>query len=317
MAEAASHAKHWADYGERGAAWGPATIAFVYRLLGRTACLVFMAPVILYFYAAGAGQRRASLDYLARVWRANGWTPAPGHWQGLKHFFSFGAATLDKFAAWIGRVGRSDIDGIDGALFQQMRSDPRGAMLLSGHVGTTDIIRAIATREQKRPVNVIVHTAHAEKYNRLIARFAPESSVRLIQASEVGLGTALHLSAAIERGEWIVIMGDRVSVRHQERTIEVNFLGAPALLPQGPFLLATLLRCPVYMLFCVEKDRRKRVHFSLLTEAAGAPREARTERLQDLAQRYAAVLEDIVRSAPYQWFNFYDYWARPLAGTGR
>src|SRR5262249_51941224 len=160
-----------------------------------------------------------SIDYLRRVWAANGQRPRPGLREALIHFLTFGAAVVDKFGAWIGDTGRSDVEGIDSPLFRAMRSDSRGALLLSAHVGSTDVIRAIVPRDRKRPVNVIVHTGNAEKYNRLIRRFAPESQIRLIEATSFGMATAMHLSAAIERGELVVMMADRVSVRHGERAV--------------------------------------------------------------------------------------------------
>ncbi|MEJ0058656.1 MAG: hypothetical protein WDM79_03265 [Terricaulis sp.] len=142
--------------------------------------------------------------------------------------------------------------------------------------------------------------------------------MRLIQAAEVGLGTALHLSAAIERGEWIVIMGDRVSVKHEERTIDVNFPGragasAAGAVPAGDFVALPLS-------ICCSASRRTVASaciFSVLSESAATPPRSPQRAPQEMAQRYAGALEDIVRAAPYQWFNFYDYWARPLAGTGR
>ena len=166
-------AKHWADYAERGDAWGPNLLAFIYRRIGRTACLIVMAPVILYFYAFGARQRRASLDYLRRVRRARGESGQPGYWDGLRHFFSFGKSLVDKFGAWLGHLRRSDIDGIESDALARARRDPRGAIIISAHVGNPEIIRAVATREQRRRVQVVVHTKHARHFNAMLERFAP------------------------------------------------------------------------------------------------------------------------------------------------
>lgn len=304
---------HWADLAERGAHWGPATLAVVYRSVGRSACLAVMAPVILYFYATGRRQRRASLDYLARVWRAQGQAPEPGHWQGLRHFFAFGSATLDRLAAWTGQVRRSDIDEIDAAAFVTARHDPRGALVISAHVGNPDVLRAVCAQERHRRINVIVHTRHAEHFNRVMQRFAPESAVRLIEASDLGVGLAMRMSEAIERGEWIVIMGDRISVRHGERAVAAELLGAPVAIPQGPFLLAAALQCPMYYMFCPKVGGRYRVRFGKIADRVALPRQDRSGAMHELARAYVTPLEAAIREAPYQWFNFFDYWARPSA----
>lgn len=305
----AETAKHWAEQSERGDAWGPALMGFVYRVLGRTICLIVMAPVISYFYVAGARQRRASLDYLARVRRVQGKPGNPTHVHGLKHFFAFGESLVDKFGAWTGRIDRVDVDAIDGSNFDAMRNDARGSLIISAHVGATEIVRALASRYQRRRITIVIHSAHAKHYNALISRFAPQSQVSLVQAAEFDIAIAMSLSAAIERGEWVVIMGDRMPVRPTERGVIANFLGAPAQFPPGPFILAAALRCPVYTLFCSKQNGRHRVSVSLLSDGVSLGRRNRDAALSAQVQQYAGALEALVLSAPYQWFNFYDYWA--------
>lgn len=312
---APERAGHWADEDERGASWGPALIGFIYRVLGRTVSLIVLAPVILYFYAAGARQRRASLKYLRRVWRVQGRTDQPNHWHGLRHFFSFGVSLVDRFGAWTGRIDRKDVDAIDGAAFEAMRNDKRGSLIISAHVGAVEIVRALAMRYQTRPLTIVIHSAQAPRYNALIRRFAPQSQVSLVQASEFDIATAMSLSAAVERGEWIVIMGDRMPVRQSSRAIVAQFLGGPTQFPQGPFVLAAALRCPVYTLLCTRLNGKHSVQVRALSDEVAMPRRNRQAALQTLVQHYADALEAVVLAAPYQWFNFYDYWPEDTGGT--
>lgn len=305
----AETAKHWAEESERGDAWGPALMGFIYRMLGRTICLIVMAPVIFYFYVAGARQRRASLDYLARIWKVQGRPGKPSHLHGLQHFFAFGESLVDKFGAWTGRLDRVDVDAIDGGNFDAMRNDTRGSLIISAHVGATEIVRALASRYQRRRITIVIHSAQAKHYNALIERFAPQSQVSLVQASEFDVSVAMALSAAIERGEWVVIMGDRMPVKRSERGVTADFLGSPAQFPSGPFVLAAALKCPVYTLFCSKQNGRHRVNVSLLTDGVSIGRRNRDAALAGLVQQYAVALEALVLAAPYQWFNFYDYWA--------
>ncbi len=300
--------------GERGADWGPALMATIYRTLGRGVCLAVLAPVIFYFYLAGAKQRRASQDYLARVWRVSGRAGRPGHWHGLLHFFAFGESLIDKFAAWIGHIDRDDVEAMASPGFEALRDDPRGALILSAHVGATEIIRAIASRHERRRVNVVYHTTNAKQYNDMIKRFAPNSRVALIEAGNFDVTTAMTLSEAVGRGEWVVMMGDRMPVKASMRGVKVDFLGAPAFMPQGPFVLAAALRCPIYLMFCTKQNNRHRVQVSLMNdETASMPRHNRKQALQALVERFARALEALVVAAPYQWFNFYDFWAKPEA----
>ena len=47
------------------------------------------------------------------------------------------------------------------------------------------------------------------------------------------------------------------------------------------------------------------------------PRATREARLQALAATYARWLEDLVARSPYDWFNFYDFWADDPISIGR
>jgi predicted LPLAT superfamily acyltransferase len=137
-----------------------------------------------------------------------------------------------------------------------------------------------------------------------------------VHAAEFDIASAMTLSAAIERGEWVVIMGDRMPVRKSGRPIRVDFLGSPAPFPPGPFIFAAALRCPIYTLFCTKLNGRHRVSLSLLSDGLALPRRNREAALEDLVRRYAAALEAQVLAAPYQWFNFYDYWAASDGDAG-
>lgn len=308
----------WAETQERGANWGPALMAFIYRQMGRTLCLIVMVPVMLYFFATGARQRRASLSYLRRVWPVSGRPGRPGLWHSFRHFFAFGESMIDRFAAWIGQIDRKDVEAIDGAAFDAMRADKRGSLILSAHVGATEIVRAIATRYQPRRINIVVHTRHAAHFNAVIEKVAPQSLISLIQASEFDLASSMAVSAAIERGEWVVMMGDRLAVKKGGRAIMVEFLGEPAPFPEGPFTLAAVLHCPVHTLFCIRQGKRYKAHVALLTDGLEArPRSKRGEAIEALAQAFARTVERLVQEAPYQWFNFYDYWRQDVGIRAR
>ena len=55
--------------------------------------------------------------------------------------------------------------------------------------------------------------------------------------------------------------------------------------------------------------------FEPFAERVAIPRGQRGPALDALLTRYAQRLEHYVRVAPYNWFNFHDFWARPVAGS--
>ncbi len=308
--------ERWFELGERGAYWGLSFAGAVYRVLGRTVCRIVLTPAVIYFYLTGHTQRRASSEYLLRA-HAMGWLARkPGPGAGLRHFLSFAFGALDTLEAWTGRLKASDLDGLDRPSVDAARRLPGGALLITAHVGNPDVMRAVATLSRHRGVTVLVHTIHAERFNRLIARMTPEAPVKLIQVTQIDIGVAMRLAEAAANGEWVVITGDRIAVNDGEASSTlVDFMGGKARLPIGPYVLASALKCPVYTLFCPRRGSRYLIEMEQLADQVSLPRGDRATVIRGLAQTYAGRLERTLAKAPFQWFNFYDYWT-PANASG-
>jgi len=285
--------------------WGLALVASAYRLLGRRVCAWAIAPIVLYFYLSGPEQRRASLDYLGRV------LGRPARFaDGFRHFRDFAGRALDAFAAWSGAIPTSAMEIATPETLAEAAATRRGALLVVSHHGNAELSRALMDPDLRARLTILVHTSHAENYNRLLARHRGEEPNRTIQVAEIGPDTAIVLRERIERGEWVAMAGDRVPVLSHGRVGRVPFLGEMAEFSQGPWLLAALLDCPVYLLFC-RRVGEGRWSFSLepFAERIVLPRGRRAEALAEQAARYAARLEAECRAAPTQWYNFFSFWA--------
>lgn len=298
----------WAAMRERGAYWGLRILARLYKIFGRTICLAVMTPVIFYFFATGREQREGSEDYLARLWRAGLLSKQPTLWMSFRHFMAFGASALDKLAAWIGDIPETRLKGVTSGLLAEVEASNKGAFVITAHLGNPEVVRAIAVLGSHVCVNVLMHTEHAQLFNRLIKEFSPNSPVRAFPVTRVGADTAMVLSQAIERGEWVVIAGDRVPVSQEGRVVDVPFLGELAPFPQGPYILGSLLKAPAYLLFCVRAKNGFDVHFSKFADRIELPRGDRIGAIRRYASLFAGALEARLAEAPLQWFNFYSFW---------
>jgi predicted LPLAT superfamily acyltransferase len=309
----AAPATHWAGLAERGLYWGLQISAWAYRLLGRRGCMALLAPVVLYFYLTAGERRRASLDFLARAFAASGRSP-PGWWDGYRHFMSFARRALDSFIAWMGRMPADVVMPVEVSALDEAIAQTRGAVFIVSHHGNVDISRALLDADTRRRVVVLMHTRHAENYNRILREFNPEAAVNTFQVTEMGPDTAIALEQRVENGDWLFIAGDRTPVGGGRRTSVAPFLGAAAEFSQGPYLLAALLDCPVYLFFCRREGERYGLRVERLAERIVLPRGRRGEALATYAATYAARLEKHVLEDPFQWYNFYDFW-RPSGST--
>lgn len=306
-------ARHWAGLGEVTFVGGIRLLYALHRRLGRWPFLLALYPVVSVYWLLHGQARAASRDYLRHAHAAGLLPRAPRLRDSLRHFLAFADAVLDKLLAASGAfpTSRVRIDGID--YVEQLLERGRGGLFVTAHVGCLELCQATAERVPSLRLTVLVHTRHAERFNALLAELRPQSNLRLLQVTELGPGTAQLLDACVARGEWVAIVGDRVSVTGT-RSVPARFLGREAPFPAGPWVLAALLRCPVVLLACVRETDGYRVSLEPFREQVTLPRRARDAALAALAADYAAWLERLVRRAPYQWFNFFRFWDQPVDG---
>jgi predicted LPLAT superfamily acyltransferase len=229
----------------------------------------------------------------------------------VRHFGAFAEAILDKMLVWGGVFDLSRVRVHGAQTLTAMLAQGRGAVLVCAHLGNLDLCRALSLRTPGVEVTVLVHTRHALAFNAMLARLDPRSALNLMQVTDMNPAMAMALSERVGRGGLVVIAGDRVPVSGGRHVAHAAFLGHTAAFPVGPYVLAAVLGCPLYTMFCTRDRSGHDVHFEPRRDAVVLPRRGREEALAQLAGEYAVRLERHVRRAPLEWFNFYDFWHLP------
>lgn len=300
---------HWAQIGESSFILGMRLLFWLNRAGGRAVFRLALYPVIFWYVLVKPAARGASRDYLAHLHAFGGGLTPPPRWHAVfAHFMAFGETLLDKLRAWSGeRDWRLHFEGDRHML--DLMAQGRGAVVVMAHMGNLEISRVSGAMRGLR-INAMVHTRHAERFNALLHSLDPASGLSLLQVGALDPGSAMQLAAKVEAGEFIMIAGDRVPLDDSRATIRLPFLGEEADFPIGPYVLASLLRCP---LLCMLTSQREGVHHFTLDTLANEVRLDRRDRLagvRPLAQRFVARLEAECLAAPLQWFNFFPFWVR-------
>jgi predicted LPLAT superfamily acyltransferase len=232
------------------------------------------------------------------------------------HFMRFGKAMLDKVASWKGDLvfGR-DVQFAPGAEELVTRHQAGGRLILASHLGDIEVCRALGQLQGKVVINALVFTEHAQRFKAILEGIAPVAGVNLIPVTDIGPEVAIGLKEKLDQGEWVAIVGDRTSVHThrggQRRVIWSQFMGKAAPFPQGPFVLASILRCPVLLMFALQEGKQLTIHCEEFASTLNLPRNAREAGLQAVVDRYAARLEHYALLSPLDWFNFFDFWSLP------
>jgi len=299
----------WAATRERGALFTMWLMFHTVKLLSGPLTMPFVYLCTAYFFISSRRARAASRDYLTRVAAAapdRGVNPRP--LTVYRHFLAFARSIVDKQDAWLGRIDYARIGIEDHARMRVLAQGSRGVLLIGSHLGNLELCRALATLNRRVRLNVLVHTRHSKSFNQVL-RMAGATQVELLQVTDLSVATALMLKSRVDQGEWVVIAGDRVPV-HGGRTVDVQLLGAPAPMPVGPYVLASVLECPVHLLFCLRRPTGYRVFFEPFCAQVRWQRAQRDAIIADLAQRFATRLEHYLLMEPLQWFNFYPFWRK-------
>jgi predicted LPLAT superfamily acyltransferase len=309
---AATDTSRWSRVAERGSLWGMRVTVWCFRRLGRVPTLALVHAIVAYFFVTDGPGRRASAAYLRRVFS----TPAgraalgrpPGTWQCFLHYREFALAIVDRLALWFGRSEEFEFEVHGNEHADRLAEQRRGGIVLGAHLGSFDALRLLAER-QRRVVSVLMFTAHARRINAIFRELSPDAEARVIEVDPSSTHAVFEIRERVRRGELIAILGDRIEPGGRGRASRVSLLGGPVSLPQAPFLLAGLLGCPVLLMVALRRGpARYEVFTEQLVERVELPRREREKCVAELLAAYAGRLEHYCERAPYQWFNFFDYW---------
>lgn len=299
---------HWADLGESTFVAGIWFLYGVYRFFGRLPFRFFLYPVVSYYWLTRPMARRSSMEYLERLQASKSvFRGKPGWWQSYKHFLQFGDTLLDKLLAIGGNYPGEKLC-LDGhqPIWDELEKQ-QGCLIVTAHLGCLELMQTASTWKRKFKVNILVHTAHATSFNRILNRINPEAGVNFLQVTQFNAPVAMMLADRIAAGEIVAIAGDRVPTTG-DRMVNVEFLGKPAPFPAGPYLMASLLNCAAYAMACVRDGDGYALKVKKLADAVATPRNKRSEMIEQQATKYAAWLECRVAESPFDWFNFFPFW---------
>lgn len=291
----------WFSQQERSSTFWLHTIIWIARHLGRHVARALLYPITAYFVASSSVTRKASRQFLSKALDRE-----PGLKDVYRHHHCFASVILDRVFLLAGREELLDIriHGYQMALNQLAKG--KGAILLGSHLGSFEALRVLGTLEGKINLKVLMIEEHNQVITRLLNMLNPD-----IANSVIALGqpdTFIRVRESLEQKDLIGMLGDRVV--DDDKNMHCEFFGQPAGFPLGPMLLAAALKVPVILFYGLYLGgNRYDVHFELLTEGIDLPREQRMQRVRELTCEYAHQLEIKARQAPWNWFNFYDYWA--------
>ncbi|HKT20789.1 MAG TPA: hypothetical protein VJR47_22240 [Stellaceae bacterium] len=292
----------WVARRERGAAAAIKLIVWIALHLRRPATRLLLYPICLYFLTFSKDSRAASRDYLHRTLNRG-----PRLADSFRHYFAFASCVLDRVYLLNDQIDLFEvvIEGED--LVKAELAHGTGGFLFGAHLGSFEILRALAHRQPDIKLSLLMYEENARKINSVLDAINPDLALEVIALGHTD--SMLAVEQRLDQGHLIGILADRGISSGAEEEAEIEFLGEPARFPVGPFRLAAVLRRRVFMMVGLYRGgRRYEVHFEPLVDFTDLPRAAQREEIVLALRRYVTRLQYYCRAAPYNWFNFYDFW---------
>jgi predicted LPLAT superfamily acyltransferase len=189
-------------------------------------------------------------------------------------------------------------------------ADGQGVLLVGAHVGSFEVLRVVGRQRGKMRVAMVMYEDNARKINAVLQAINPEAAQDIIPLGRPD--AMMRVRDRLTEGCLVGMLGDRLLDAEGDAGVVLPFLGGHARFPAGPWRLALLLRRPVFFMAGLYLGgNRYRVQFEPLADFSQVARECRAQAQQAAMHTYVAMLERVVRQAPYNWFNFYDFWLEP------
>jgi len=268
---------------------------------GRAPAYLLLRFVAFWYVVADKKTREAVQGFYGRLGLHSGFKRI------YEHICSFGRSLIDGFAfLYVRNHGFTfSYDGeeyIHEALVQK-----RGLILISAHVGNMEIAGNLLSKRIRSPINFLMLDEEREEIKRVFADAIANRQFKTIPVSQDPLNTMIKVQKALSANEIVCVAADRISGSEEFR--EIEFLGAKARFPVGPFLFGAITRAPVIAVFTAKiAPSRFLLKVYSQYDFAHVNRENRNQEMLQAMTSWVEHLENFVRQYPDQWFNMYDFW---------
>lgn len=273
-------------------------------LIGPHLARLLLGPVCLYFFLVKSDARAASRHFLARALER-----PPTMRDTWRHLWTFSQVLLDRVYL-LGQDGRGiTLDAAHPEALAEVVDQGQGCLLLGSHLGSFEASRAIKRARPNVVLRLVMDRQHSPAATAFLEALNPQLAAQVL---DIGAqpGAGLAMLPALESGALVALLADRP--RGGEKTVVAEFFGQAAHFPAAPHEIAMVTQAPVVMFWGLHRGPgHYQIIFERLPAPKRVPRAQRTQEIERSVQRYAARLEHHARQAPYNWFNFYDFWAEP------
>ncbi len=220
-------------------------------------------------------------------------------------FVSQGKHLIDRSAMVSGeKKFNLRLKGYD-QLIGLVKNKKQGFILLTSHFGNWQIAMS-ALKKLDKKVYLLMRPENNPAVSKSLKFDSSGENIEIISADK-SIDSAFKIINILKQGAIVSIMGDR---HYGFSSIEVPFLNKKAKFPYGAFMIAASLNCPIVTLLSAKLST-----FSYIVDTTNIfypnyenNKNKKESQIRKWVEKYVKVLENYVKSYPYQCFLFHDIW---------
>ena len=295
-------AMNWRHQQERSNLAIMKLMVWISLTFGRAIGRIVLYGIAVYFLLFAPRARKASREYLGR---------ALGRWaewsDGFRHVLSFATTIHDRIYLLNDRFDLFDIEVIGADALLGVLDRQPGALLIGAHLGSFEVLRAVGRNRAGLKVAMLMYEENARKINATLEAINPRATEGIIALGR--MESMLEARDKLDHGYLVGMLADRGL--DGDVAVDCEFLGKTARFPLGPFRMAAMLQRPVFFMAGLYLGgNRYQIHFEQLADFSDTSRSEREAAMRAAQQRYVERLNHFCRLAPYNWFNFFDFWEK-------
>ncbi len=278
---------------------------FIYGLIflgGRGLAYLFLYPLV-FIYTMFPTVRNKSHAYIERCFSPT------STWSFFKHTYrlnlTFARTLVDRAALGIlGTVSVSSTEK-ERSLCRDLLAEKKGLILLSAHVGCWQL--AVNLMEFLPGKKHVLYYRNPHDNDKTVAEHGKRTAPFDFINPAGPLGGVVEMMSALQRGEVICGMGDRV-FGEEKNAVSVQFLGGTVRVPYSFYRLAAATGAPIVIMFFPWLKRGKFASHTAKVLRVN-DRGAGKENYVSFAQQFMDELAAFCIQYPYQFFNYFDLWS--------
>lgn len=264
--------------------------------------LYCLLPMVAAFYLL-AKRRQAAAIY-RYLHQRQGWGRLKSLIGCYRNHILFGKNLLDRFYVYAGHKDKFRVDRRGQEEFLKYANSKEPLIVLGSHIGNYEISSYVCGGLE-RPLKVLAYAGETPQMQRFRSSAMAENKIAMIPVRP-DMSHIIDIHNALENGEIFSQMADRLL--YNKRACKCEFLGEEALFPTGIYYIAERFRAKVVALFILRGKKTFEYEVVVRPITINSGIVGREARAKAYAMEYVAVLEEVIKRYPLQWFNFYDFW---------